>query len=84
MILPQALFVARRPYANEIVLMVKASAIVALVTVLDLMGETRRAYARTFDFQTYLWAAILYLGIVEALRHATDFAERRLVRHLKR
>lgn len=83
-ILPQAMIVALRPYANEIVLMVKASAIVALITVFDLMGETRRAYARTFDFQTYLWAAILYLAIVEVIRHATNFAERRLIRHLAR
>ncbi|KAB0681890.1 ABC transporter permease [Aureimonas leprariae] len=83
-ILPQAMIVALRPYANEIILMVKASAIVAIITVLDLFGETRRAYSRTFDFQTYLWAAVLYLAIVEILRHATNFAERRLIRHLKR
>ncbi|KQT86186.1 ABC transporter permease [Aurantimonas sp. Leaf443] len=83
-ILPQAMIVALRPYANEIILMVKASAIVAIITVYDLLGETRRAYSRTFDFQTYIWAAVLYLMIVEALRHLTDFAERRLTRHLKR
>lgn len=83
-VLPQAMIVALRPYANEMILMVKASAIVAIITVLDLFGETRRAYSRTFDFQTYLWAALLYLAIVEILRHATDFAERRLIRHLKR
>lgn len=81
-ILPQALIVALRPYGNEIVLMVKGSAIVAIITVYDLMGETRRAYARSFDFQTYLWAAVLYLAVVEALRNAIEWAERRLTRHL--
>lgn len=83
-VLPQALIVALRPYANEIILLVKASAIVAIITVFDLMGETRRAYSRTFDFQTYIWAAILYLALVEALRNATNFAEKRLTRHLVR
>ncbi|GGD86732.1 amino acid ABC transporter permease [Aureimonas endophytica] len=83
-ILPQAMIVALRPYANEIILMIKASAIVAIITVLDLFGETRRAYSRTFDFQAYLWAAVFYLALVELLRHATNFAERRLIRHLKR
>jgi polar amino acid transport system permease protein len=83
-VLPQAMIVALRPYANEIILMIKASAIVAIITVYDLLGETRQAYARTFDFQTYVWAALLYLAIVEALRHATNFVERRLTRHLKR
>lgn len=83
-VLPQAMIVALRPYANEIILMIKASAIVAIITVYDLFGETRQAYSRTFDFQTYVWAALLYLAIVEALRHATNFVERRLTRHLKR
>ena len=40
-ILPQALIVALRPYGNEIILMIKGSAIVAIITVYDLMGETR-------------------------------------------
>jgi polar amino acid transport system permease protein len=83
-VLPQALIVALRPYGNEIVLMIKGSAIVAIITVYDLMGETRRAYSRTFDFQTYIWAAIIYLAIVETLRHIVDWIERGLTRHLKR
>jgi len=83
-ILPQALIVALRPYGNEIVLMIKGSAIVAIITVYDLMGETRRAYSRTFDFQTYIWAALIYLAIVETLRHIIDWVERRITRHLVR
>jgi polar amino acid transport system permease protein len=83
-ILPQALIVALRPYGNEIIFMIKGSAVVAVVTVLDLMGQTRYAFSRTFDYQTYLWAAIFYLAIVEALRHAWGAIEARLTRHLKR
>lgn len=83
-ILPQAMIVALRPYGNEIILMIKGSAIVAIVTVFDLMGETRRAYSRTFDFQTYIWAAVFYLVIVEALRNIWEKIEQRLTRHLKR
>ena len=83
-VLPQAMIVALRPYGNEIILMIKGSAIVAIVTVFDLMGETRRAFSRTFDFQTYLWAALLYLLMVEALRNIWNALEKRLTRHLKR
>jgi polar amino acid transport system permease protein len=83
-ILPQALIVALRPYGNEIIFMIKGSAVVAVVTVLDLMGQTRYAFSRTFDYQTYLWAAIFYLAIVEALRHAWAAIEAHLTRHLKR
>jgi len=83
-ILPQAAIVALRPYGNELILMVKGSAIVSIITVYDLMGITRFTYSRTFDFQSYLWAAIIYLMIVETLRHAIEWIERRLTRHLKR
>lgn len=83
-IIPQAAMVALRPLGNEVVLMLKGSAIVAIITVYDLMGETRRAYARTFDFQTYIWAALIYLGLVEILRMTIDRIERRLTRHLRR
>lgn len=82
--MPQALIVALRPYGNEIILLIKGSAVVSVVTVFDLMGQTRYAFSRTFDYQTYLWAAIFYLTIVETLRHVWAWLEARLTRHLKR
>ena len=33
--------VALRPLGNELILLIKASAVASIVTVLDLMGETR-------------------------------------------
>nr|WP_244266874.1 ABC transporter permease [Pseudovibrio stylochi] len=83
-ILPQALIVSLRPYGNEIILMIKGSAIASIITILDLMGETRRAFSRTFDFQAYLWAAFAYLIMVEFLRRVWELFEKRLTRHLKR
>lgn len=83
-ILPQALIVALRPYGNELILMLKGSAVVSIITVYDLMGETRRAYSRSFDFQTYIWAALIYLAMVETVRNIWDAMERRLTKHLIR
>ncbi len=83
-ILPQSMIVALRPYGNEIILMIKGSAIVSIITIYDLMGETERAYSRSFDFQTYIWAAIIYLAIVEILRRVWNGLETRLTRHLQR
>lgn len=83
-ILPQAMIIALRPLGNEIILMVKGSAIASVITVFDLMGETRLAFSRSFDFQVYLWAASLYLLIVELIRRLWDMMEGRLTRHLKR
>ena len=75
---------ALRPYGNEVILMIKGSAVVSIITVYDLMGETKRAYSRTVDFQTYIWAAVIYLAIVETLRHIIDWLERLITKHLVR
>ncbi|PTE12048.1 ABC transporter permease [Mesorhizobium helmanticense] len=83
-ILPQALIVALRPYGNELILMIKASAIVAIITVYDLMGQAKLAFANSFDIQAYIWVAIVYLVMVEILRHAIEWIERRITIHLKR
>lgn len=82
-IIPQAMIIWLRPFGNEIILMIKASAIASVVTIFDLMGATRLVFARSFNFDVYLWAALVYLLIVEALRHAWDAIERRLTRHLR-
>jgi polar amino acid transport system permease protein len=83
-IAPQALLLALRPLGNEVVLMVKGSAVAAIVTVFDLMGATRLAYSRTFDISVYLWAAVLYLAVVEVLRRILNLVERRMTRHMRR
>jgi len=83
-VLPQALIVALRPYGNEVILLIKGSAVVALITVADLMGETRLAFSRSFDFQSYIWAAIIYLALVETLRNGIEWIERRITVHLHR
>ncbi|WP_237151457.1 ABC transporter permease [Oryzibacter oryziterrae] len=83
-ILPQALITALRPYGNEVILMIKASSIASIITVLDVMGQTRVAFSKTYDLQIYLWAAIIYLITVEVLRRLWELMEQRLTRHLKR
>jgi polar amino acid transport system permease protein len=81
-VVPQAMIIALRPFGNEIILMIKASAVASVVTVFDLMGATRLAFARSFNFDIYLWAALIYLSIVEILRRVWDRLERRLTRHI--
>ncbi|RBL65579.1 ABC transporter permease, partial [Pseudomonas sp. MWU13-2625] len=81
-ILPQSLLIAIGPLGNELILMIKASAIASLVTIYDLMGVTKLAFSRSFDFQIYLWAAVLYLLIVEVGRRSLKYLEARLGRHL--
>jgi polar amino acid transport system permease protein len=81
-ILPQALIVALRPLGNEVILMIKGSAVASIVTVFDIMGVADLAFARSFDLTVYLWAAILYLILVGLLTWLWNLFERRLTTHL--
>jgi polar amino acid transport system permease protein len=81
-IFPQALLVAIRPMGNELITLIKASALAAIVTLLDLMGQTRFVFARTFDFSVYLYCAIIYLAITETIRRVLARIERAASRHL--
>jgi polar amino acid transport system permease protein len=83
-ILPQALVTALRPYGNEVVLMIKASAVASIVTVLDLMGQTRFIFSKTYDLSVYLWAALFYLIMVWALSRAVALIEVRITRHFRK
>ena len=81
-VFPQALLVALRPLGNELISIIKASALAAIVTLLDLMGQTRFIFARTFDFSIYLYAAVIYLAMTATIARVWSMAERRLTRHL--
>lgn len=82
-VLPQALISAIRPYGNEVILMTKASSIASIITVLDLMGQTRFVYSKTYDLSFYFWSAVFYLASVEVVSHAVNWIERRLTRHVR-
>jgi polar amino acid transport system permease protein len=79
---PQAILVAVRPLGNELISMVKASALAAIVTMLDLMGQTRFVFSRTFDFSVYLYCAIIYLVMTETIRRLLLAVETVFSRHL--
>jgi polar amino acid transport system permease protein len=80
--LPQAMIVALRPLGNELIIMIKASSLASLVTLYDLMGVTKLAFARSFDLSIYVVAALVYLLMVEIIRRVWDWAEGRLTQHL--
>ena len=79
---PQAFLAALRPLGNELISMVKSSALAAIVTLLDLMGQTRFIFARTFDFSIYLYAALIYLLLTETIRRVWGAIERAASPHL--
>lgn len=80
-ILPQAASIALRPFGNELILMVKASALASVVTVYDLLATAKMAFQRTYDFQAYLAAALVYILTVEIVRRIWNVLDKTLNRH---
>jgi len=83
LILPKAFRIAWPAYGNEVVLLLKGSALVSTITVLDLMGETRTIFSRNYSIDTFLYAGILYLLITFALTRGFRLGESYLNRHLR-
>jgi polar amino acid transport system permease protein len=83
-ILPHACRIAFPALGNEVILLLKGSAIASVVTLFDLMGQTRAIFAKTFDFSIYLWAALLYLVITMLIVRLWRYLEKRINPHLYR
>jgi polar amino acid transport system permease protein len=81
-VFPHAYRIAWPALGNEVIILMKASALASVVTVFDLMGRTRQIFSRTFDFSSYLWAALIYLLITVIFVFLWRQAELRLTRHL--
>ncbi|WP_319533885.1 ABC transporter permease subunit [uncultured Vibrio sp.] len=80
-VMPLAYRIAFPALGNECILMLKGGAVASVITVMDLMGQTRRAFSQTFDISTYFLAAAMYLVIATAFVLAWRQAERYLYRH---
>ena len=82
-VLPRALRIAWPAYGNEVILLLKGSALVSTITVYDLMGETRSVFSRGYDDTVYLYAAAMYLILALAVTGAFRLGERRMNRYLR-
>lgn len=78
-ILPRAFRMALPAYGNELILMLKASALASTITLLDLTGMARTIYAKNYlPVETFITAGAFYLIITYALTHVIRFLERHL------
>jgi arginine/ornithine transport system permease protein len=82
-VLPSALKRALPAYSNEVIMMLHATSLASLVTLVDLTGAARDTYSRTYlPFEAYLTAGLVYLGLTLVLVHGFRRAEARWLRHL--
>jgi His/Glu/Gln/Arg/opine family amino acid ABC transporter permease subunit len=78
-VLPRAFQLALPAYTNELILLVKGSALVSTITLIDLTGAAMAIYYRTYDpFTPLVLAGALYLVINNGLARLSQALEQRL------
>lgn len=83
-LLPSALRRALPAYGNEAVLMLHATSLASVVTLLDLTGAAREVNARHYlPFEAFLTAAAIYLALTLLLVGGLHAIERRALAHLR-
>lgn len=76
-ILPRAARIGLPAYSNEVILMLKASALASTITLLELTGMARTIIARTYlPVEIFFAAGLFYLVIAYALVRAFKLLER--------
>jgi len=72
---PHALRLSIPAYANEVILLLKGSALVSTITIMDITGVAQRMYARTYaPFEPLITAGLFYLVITFAITQIARFA----------
>ncbi len=82
-VLPQAIRIAFPAYGNEIILMLKGSALASTITLLDLTGMTQTVIARTYMQTEFLMVAgAIYLAMSFVITRIFNRIEKRISRHI--
>ncbi len=81
-VFPRALRIAWPAYGNEVILLLKGSALVSTIAVWDLMGETRSIFSRTYALEIFVYAAIIYFLLTFLLTRVFNQIEKRINRYL--
>ena len=78
-ILPRAFRIAMPAYGNEIIFMLKGTALASTITLLDLTGVARTVIARTFtSIDVFLVAGVIYVAITYCFLWGWTRIERRV------
>jgi len=76
-ILPRAIRIGLPAYGNEVILMLKASAVVYTVTMMDIMGVIRTINSRTYEYELFfVVAGVMYLIITLVFTQLFRLVER--------
>lgn len=81
-VLPRAIRIAWPAYGNEVILLLKGSALVSTISVWDIMGETRSIFSRTYALEIFVYAAVIYFVLTFVLTRLFRIIENRINRYL--
>ena len=78
-LLPQALRIALPAYGNEIILMLKGTALASTISIMEVTGLARKLASQSFaPFEAFIAAGTIYLAISITVTGAFSALERRL------
>jgi octopine/nopaline transport system permease protein len=84
-VLPSAVRQALPGYGNEIILMVKATSLASIITLMEVSGLAAKIISDTYRaIEVLTVAGIIYLGINFLLTRLVQYADHRLTPHLRR
>ncbi len=82
---PIAIRLAIPAYSNDVVSLMKSTALASTITLVDMMGIARTIAADTFaPYEIYISVAIVYLILTWCIQRAFGMFERRMSRYVKK
>lgn len=83
--MPIAMRLSIPAYGNEMISLLKGTALVSMITMYDITGVARTIMSRTFaPYEIFISAAIVYLALTWVIQQGVKLAESRFGRYLKK
>ena len=82
---PIAIRLSIPAYSNDVVSLMKATALASTITILDMMGIARNLVAETYaPYEIFMSLAVIYLVMTWFIQKGFDMYEKRMSRYVKR
>jgi polar amino acid transport system permease protein len=81
---PIAMRLCLPPYSNDVVSLMKSTALASTITLLDMMGIARTIVAETYaPYEIFVSVMVIYLIITWAIQRIFGWIEKRMSRHVR-
>ena len=81
---PIAIRLCLPAYSNDVISLMKSTALVSTITLLDMMGIARTIYAETYaPYEIFLSLMVIYLILTWIIQRTFGWIEKRMSRHVR-